>query len=89
MIAGALISLPGITALKRARTTVNPLKRERAAPLTVSGVYWRTRNPMYPGYLLVLGGRAILVSQRRCPGPNAARSLSVEQGHRDEEKWST
>ena len=89
MIAGALISLPGITTPKRARTPVNPLKRESAAPLTGSGVYSRTHNPMYLGYLLVTGGWAILVSQHRCPGSNTAGSLSVEQRHRDEEKWST
>src|ERR1051326_9397396 len=51
---GALFSIGGVLAFRRARTTVNPMKPESASSLVDSGVYRITRNPMYVGLLLVL-----------------------------------
>jgi protein-S-isoprenylcysteine O-methyltransferase Ste14 len=53
---GALCALLGVYAFARARTTVNPLFPERARRLVCSGIYRRTRNPMYLGMLLMLLG---------------------------------
>lgn len=59
---GALISLLGVVAFKRARTTVNPMKPESSSSLVVAGIYRVTRNPMYLGFLLILLGWAAYLS---------------------------
>ncbi|MFT4195282.1 methyltransferase family protein [Ottowia sp.] len=56
---GALVALAGVREFARARTTVNPLAPARARRLVTSGVFARTRNPMYLGMLLVLAGWAV------------------------------
>ena len=56
---GIGVTMAGLAAFRRARTTVNPLKPEEASRLVVSGVYRVTRNPMYLGFLLLLVAWAI------------------------------
>ena len=46
----------GLREFVRAHTTVNPMAPTRARRLVTSGVFSRTRNPMYLGMLLVLAG---------------------------------
>ena len=58
-LAGGGISLAGIIAFRRAKTTVNPLRPEQASSLVTGGIYRVTRNPMYVGLLLALLGWAI------------------------------
>jgi protein-S-isoprenylcysteine O-methyltransferase Ste14 len=53
-IAGIAFDVLGIAAFRASRTTVNPLKPERASALVTGGVYRITRNPMYVGLLLLL-----------------------------------
>lgn len=53
-IAGAFICALGLVEFKRARTTVNPTKPGSASSLVRTGIYRRTRNPMYLGFLLML-----------------------------------
>lgn len=55
-LVGALVSILGVVSFKRAKTTVNPMKPEAASSLVVAGIYRVTRNPMYLGFLLILGG---------------------------------
>lgn len=57
----ALVALAGLGLMTvaawtmfRARTTVNPLKPERAAHLVTCGVFARSRNPIYLGDALIL-----------------------------------
>jgi protein-S-isoprenylcysteine O-methyltransferase Ste14 len=52
--AGAAFDLLGLLAFRRARTTVNPLRPEKASSLVTGGIYRVTRNPMYVGMALVL-----------------------------------
>lgn len=59
---GALVSVLGVLSFKRAKTTVNPMKPEAASSLVVSGIYRATRNPMYLGFLLILLGWAVWLS---------------------------
>ncbi|MDB6034372.1 MAG: conserved rane protein of unknown function [Verrucomicrobiales bacterium] len=59
---GLLISYLGVTSFRRSRTTVNPLKPQTATTLVTSGIYQRTRNPMYLGFLIVLLGWGVLLS---------------------------
>jgi protein-S-isoprenylcysteine O-methyltransferase Ste14 len=54
--AGAVIGFAGVWSFRRARTTVNPWRPRASSALVVSGVYRRTRNPMYLGLLLALAG---------------------------------
>ena len=61
-LGGALISLLGVVAFRRARTTVNPMKPETSSSLVVVGIYRVTRNPMYLGFLLILLGGAAYCS---------------------------
>jgi protein-S-isoprenylcysteine O-methyltransferase Ste14 len=56
--AGAAVALAGVVEFRRARTTVNPLRPERASALVVSGIFRWTRNPMYLGLTIALLGWA-------------------------------
>ena len=61
-IVGVLVALLGIVSFRRAKTTVNPLSPETVSALVTSGIYQRTRNPMYLGMLLVLLGWAVFLA---------------------------
>ncbi len=52
--AGLAICALGILPFRRARTTVDPTRPERASALVTTGIYSVTRNPMYLGMLLVI-----------------------------------
>lgn len=62
LMAGALIligggvALAGVVAFRKARTTVNPYKIEDCNELVTSGIYALSRNPMYLGMAIILGG---------------------------------
>jgi len=51
---GLALDVLGILSFRRAHTTVNPLKPERASSMVTSGIYRFTRNPMYLGMLMLL-----------------------------------
>jgi protein-S-isoprenylcysteine O-methyltransferase Ste14 len=57
--AGILIALLGVREFRRAQTTVDPRYPERSSQLVSSGIYRRTRNPMYLGMLLCLVAVAV------------------------------
>lgn len=46
-IAASAVGIAGLLEFRRARTTVNPLRPERASALVTGGIYRYTRNPMY------------------------------------------
>jgi protein-S-isoprenylcysteine O-methyltransferase Ste14 len=50
----AVIALVAAVTLWKARTTINPLKPERASVLVTHGIFRLTRNPMYLSLLLLL-----------------------------------
>jgi protein-S-isoprenylcysteine O-methyltransferase Ste14 len=60
--AGVLVASMGVAAFRRAKTTVDPTRPEAASSLVRTGIYTRTRNPMYLGFLLVLAAWAVLLS---------------------------
>jgi protein-S-isoprenylcysteine O-methyltransferase Ste14 len=62
MAAGAAVGLAGVWSFRRARTTVNPWRVNASSELVVSGVYRRTRNPMYLGLLLALLGWGVFLA---------------------------
>jgi protein-S-isoprenylcysteine O-methyltransferase Ste14 len=61
-LAGISTAIAGIVAFRQVRTTVNPLRPEKASSLVVFGIYKITRNPMYLGLLLVLLAWALILS---------------------------
>ena len=56
---GVAIAVAGVLAFGQASTTVNPHRPEGTSALVTTGVYRRTRNPMYLGLLLALVGWAV------------------------------
>jgi len=61
-VVGVGASILGIASFRRARTTVNPMKPDASSALVRSGIYSRTRNPMYLGFLLILAAWAVFLS---------------------------
>ncbi len=59
---GCLMCLTGVVSFRRAKTTVNPMKLDSTSSLVVSGIYKYSRNPMYLGFLLILLGWALFLS---------------------------
>jgi len=61
-VAGMVISISGVVSFRRAGTTVNPLTPGASSSLVRSGVYNLSRNPMYLGFVLLLLGWGIHLS---------------------------
>jgi protein-S-isoprenylcysteine O-methyltransferase Ste14 len=55
IVAGG-IGLAGIWSFRKARTTVNPFRPQNCSALVRSGIFARTRNPMYLALLIALIG---------------------------------
>jgi protein-S-isoprenylcysteine O-methyltransferase Ste14 len=53
-VAGLAICALGVLPFRRAGTTVDPTRPERASVLVTTGIYSVTRNPMYLGMLLLI-----------------------------------
>jgi protein-S-isoprenylcysteine O-methyltransferase Ste14 len=51
---GLSFDLAGLLAFRASRTTVNPMRPDRASSLVTHGVYRITRNPMYVGMACLL-----------------------------------
>lgn len=49
----------GVYEFKKAQTTVNPINLQKTAKLVDKGVYQVSRNPMYLGFVLVVGATGI------------------------------
>lgn len=60
--AGIAFDLMGLVAFRASRTSINPLRPERASVLVTGGVYRITRNPMYVGMALLLLAWAVHLS---------------------------
>ena len=54
VLVGISFDLRGLLVFLRARTSINPMKPHQASSLIVTGVYRRTRNPMYVGLASML-----------------------------------
>lgn len=51
---GVLLPLLGIISFHRAKTTVDPRDPSKSTELVTTGIYKRTRNPMYLGFFFLL-----------------------------------
>jgi len=54
LLIGGYIAISGLLSFKINKTTVNPIKPEKASALVNTGIYHHTRNPMYLGLLFCL-----------------------------------
>lgn len=59
---GVGVALAGVLCFRANKTTVNPLTPAASSMLVCSGIYRYSRNPMYLGFLLVLTGWAVHLS---------------------------
>ncbi len=59
---GLIVSVSGLLAFRRARTTVSPTNPDAASSVVTGGIYRYTRNPMYVGLTAVLLGWAVRLS---------------------------
>ncbi len=62
MVVGMMVTLLGVEALGKARTTLDPRFPDKAEQLVVSGIYRISRNPIYLGLFLMLVSLAIYLS---------------------------
>jgi protein-S-isoprenylcysteine O-methyltransferase Ste14 len=53
---GSYVGLTGLSSFRKANTTVNPLDPDTTSSLVISGIFKRTRNPMYLALMLALTG---------------------------------
>jgi protein-S-isoprenylcysteine O-methyltransferase Ste14 len=51
---GILVAFAGIWEFRKAKTTIDPTKPEKASYLVSGGIYRVTRNPMYLGMQLII-----------------------------------
>lgn len=56
---GVTIAVLGVIAFRRASTTLDPRYPERTERIVRNGIYARTRNPMYVGFVAMLLGLAV------------------------------
>lgn len=61
-LAGVVVICLGLATFARHKTTANPFVPGAASSLVDTGIYRRTRNPMYVGMTLVLLGYAAFLS---------------------------
>jgi protein-S-isoprenylcysteine O-methyltransferase Ste14 len=84
--AGLVVTSKGFGAFRRAGTPVIPFSRSTA--LVTTGVYRLTRNPMYLGITLILGGVAWLLGSCGAFLPLLPLALILEHGYiRAEERF--
>ena len=63
VLSGIAISFAGVLAFRQHATTVNPMTPESSTTVVRSGIYRRTRNPMYLGFAFALLGWGIYLGQ--------------------------
>jgi protein-S-isoprenylcysteine O-methyltransferase Ste14 len=56
---GVLVAVAGIWQFRRAQTTVDPTRPDKASHLVTEGIFQYTRNPMYVGMALVLSAATL------------------------------
>ena len=62
VLVGQAISVSGMLAFRKAKTTINPVNPTKATSLVKSGIYRYTRNPMYVGLSITLLGWAVYLA---------------------------
>lgn len=61
-LSGIATAMAGILAFRASKTTVDPRTPDAASTVVVGGIYRLSRNPMYLGFLAILAGWAVYLS---------------------------
>lgn len=61
-VVGVSFDLLGLLAFFQVRTSINPLRPDKASVLVTHGIYRVTRNPMYVGLLFLLTAWAVFLA---------------------------
>ncbi|GAB6260773.1 methyltransferase family protein [Photobacterium sp. R1] len=61
VIFGCWFVVSGVKEFRKSQTTMDPRQPEKASELVVSGVYQRSRNPMYVGFASLLVAQAVFL----------------------------
>ncbi|MAF83690.1 MAG: hypothetical protein CL797_06255 [Chromatiales bacterium] len=59
---GGLFIVSGGLSFRKAATTFNPMTPNASSSLVIAGIYRSTRNPMYVGFLFILIGWGLFLS---------------------------
>ncbi len=59
LVSGLVLMIAAAASLVLSRTTINPLRPDNASRLITSGIFRRSRNPIYLGDLLLLAAWAL------------------------------
>ena len=78
-VGGAAIGLVAVGSFRGARTTVHPTRPEHSSALVTTGIYRRTRNPMYLALLLALLAFAALLGKVRSHALSAVIVLYIDR----------
>jgi protein-S-isoprenylcysteine O-methyltransferase Ste14 len=85
VVLGVVLNLVADRAFQRAGTTVRP--GEESAALVTTGAFRLSRNPMYLGFVLILGGIALLLGSLSPWAVVAAFAVAMDRLFiRDEER---
>ena len=60
---GSSLVVAGAVEFRAAKTTVNPLTPELATSIVTKGIYRFSRNPMYLGFLIMLGAWGVFLGK--------------------------
>ena len=63
---GVYVAVQGVLEFRRHNTTVDPLHPEAVSKIVDTGVYSKTRNPMYVGFVLMLAAWCLAVGVMQC-----------------------
>lgn len=59
---GMALDVAGLVEFRKQRTTINPLRPQKASVLVRSGIFRLTRNPMYLGMAVLLAGWGVYLA---------------------------
>ena len=62
IVIAAFFAISGMVCFRKAKTTVNPFRLDLSSSLVTSGIYTRSRNPMYVGLLFLLMAWGVFLS---------------------------
>ncbi len=60
IITGIVLDFSGLFEFQKHHTTINPIHPEKTSEIVQSGIYSKTRNPMYLGMVFLLMGFCII-----------------------------
>ena len=63
--AGAMTAVEGVRELHAHDTSLDPMRPQKSTVLVTTGIYERSRNPVYLGMVMALAGTALISGRKR------------------------